>query len=99
MGERMAFTFAKDQILTALSELDADQDEFISKEEFVDMVCNPKASQALRDIGVDVLALVDFADYFFQSDRHGEKFDGQWSFDQFMEKVMQVRGINSATVR
>merc|ERR1712232_874434 len=63
------------------------------------MLCNERASQALKDAGVDVVALVDFADYYFQSDRHGESFEQEWSFDRFIEELMQLRGVNEATVK
>merc|ERR1712151_764360 len=97
--ERMDFNFAKEQILDALHRLDVDHDEKISRKEFMHLITNSEANDAMRDVGVDVVALVDFADYFFQSDKSGEQFDGEWSFDDFMEKIMQVRGVNSATVR
>merc|ERR1712190_704090 len=85
--------------MIAIAELDTDMDKRISKEEFEHILLNPKASKALNNIGVDVVALVDFADFFFQSDKHGECFNEKWSFQEFMEFIMQVRGVNAATVR
>lgn len=97
--ERMAMIFVSEQIATALQEVDTDHDGMISKEEFEHILMNPKAAKSLNDIGVDVLDLCEFADFFFQSDKHGEVFDEKWSFEKFMQVVMQVRGINPATVR
>lgn len=97
--DHLARTLIKEQLQMTLEEIDSDNDGFISKEEFVHMICCSKATQALKNAGVDVVALVDFADYFFQSDRHGEAFEEKWSFDRFMEEVMRVRGLNQATVR
>merc|ERR1719183_759108 len=46
----------------------------------------------IQEIGVDVVGLVDFADFIFK--------DGvELSFPEFMEIVLQLRGSNMSTVR
>jgi hypothetical protein len=97
--EKMANNFASEQITMALAELDKDHDGCISKEEFEHIITNAKAAQALVSIGVDLEALIEFADFFFQSDKHGETFDHTWPFEKFMERIMEVRGENPPTVK
>merc|ERR1711866_5110 len=95
----MALNYAKEQISIVLGEIDTNKDGIISKDEFVHLMNNQKAMNALTKVGVDVVALVDFADYFFQSDKHGREFNVQWEFDTFMDHVLQLRGARQSTVR
>merc|ERR1712048_925580 len=71
----------------------------ISKEEFKHILQDQRSEAALRSVGVDTVALVDFADYLFQSDKRGTAFNKKLSSDDFLDVLMQVRGVNPATVR
>jgi hypothetical protein len=52
----------------------------------------PEATRALRDVGVDVVGLVDRADILF---RDAEEI----SFGKFLDELMNLRGGNTAKVK
>jgi len=85
---------SKEKILDMLrtSGLDEDGDHMISQSEFMALIQIPDAARALRELGVDCVALVDMADYIFES-------KAQLTFSEFMEVVYELRGSNHATVR
>merc|ERR1712187_1016424 len=66
--------------------------ENISKDKFEKIITDRGAARALTHVKVDVPALLDFAEYLFQSDAKGECFDRILTFDDFMDVIMQVRG-------
>mmetsp|Transcript_14749 Transcript_14749/g.44107 ORF Transcript_14749/g.44107 Transcript_14749/m.44107 type:complete len:279 (+) Transcript_14749:1-837(+) len=92
--EQLSVNFTKDKLLNMLhtSNLDADGDNMISRNEFGCLLQNPEAANALKELGVDVVALVDLTEYVF------EKSD-ELDFPDFMEVVLQLRGSNKATVK
>merc|ERR1712194_59540 len=98
MGE-LSVAYVKDQVRFILKELDDDHDGLISKDEFKHIVEHPDAVAALDSVGVDVLALVSYADFIFQSDKHGMEFNKRLDFHDFMDIVLKLRGDQQATVR
>merc|ERR1719181_2701612 len=52
----------------------------------------PSAARSLKEVGVDVVGLVDLQDYFFKDDE-------EFNFAAFVEIVLSLRGGNNATVR
>merc|ERR1712190_32029 len=77
-----------------------DKNGMISKTELQMILEHPIAVQALKDVEVDVEALVDFADLIFQSDgRGGQEFDKELTFEEFMHMILHLRGSSSATVQ
>merc|ERR1712217_427383 len=74
------------------SGIDYDGNLQISKGEFETLLLNKTAARMVQDVGVDVVGLVDFADFIF-------KDDDELSFCEFMELVLQLRGSNNATVK
>merc|ERR1740117_975344 len=79
-----------------LRDLDIDHDMLISKKEFTMMMSDSDAIEALQDVGVDALGLVDFVDIIFADESDVE---GSLSFPTFMDVVLQFRGSNNATVK
>lgn len=92
--EQMTVQFVKTMILSMLqnSGLDADHNYHISRQEFESLLLKPEAARIIQEVGVDVVGLVDFADFIF-------KDDVELSFPELMEIVLQLRGCNTATVR
>jgi len=92
--EQMTVQFVKTMILSMLqnSGLDADNNCHISRQEFESLLLKPEAARIIQEVGVDVVGLVDFADFIF-------KDDVELSFPELMEIVLQLRGCNTATVR
>jgi hypothetical protein len=76
--------------------LDENHDGVISWDEFRQIVEMPDALQALDQVNVDAVSLVDLAEDFFFVD--GQK-QVAMSFDQFMELVLDLRGGQKATVK
>merc|ERR1712217_315956 len=102
MGESLRLLEVKKKVRQILHDCECDQDRngLISNEELQTILEHPIAVQALRDVEVDVEALVDFADIIFQSDgMGGQEFDKELTFDEFMHMVMQLRGSSAATVQ
>lgn len=64
----------------------------VSKEHFSNLTDNPEAMRSLHDVGVDVVALVELADFLFQD-------EDALGLAQFVEVVLQFRGSNTATVK
>merc|ERR1712217_511918 len=92
--EQMDVIHVKNSIWRMIEETgaDTDNDQRISKAEFVNLIQQPDAARALQKIGVDVVGLVDYTDYLFEVEE-------SLSFPDFMEMVLELRGSNSATVK
>jgi len=85
-----------------------EEDLMISKDEFQSIVENKEAAQAIQDLGVDVLQIVDMADSLFAADcdseeneeKKGSEDKGkELSLKEFMTVVQRMRGTNFATVK
>jgi len=95
--EQMTVQFVKWKLLDLLKahgieEEDCNGEMEISRSEFETLLLNPTAARMIRDVGVDVVGLVDFADFIFSD-------SDTLSFQEFMELVLQLRGSNTATVK
>jgi hypothetical protein len=88
----------KEKVGRIFYKLDESNDGMISKDEFVTIVENQEAARAMSDLGVDVLQLVDMADFFF-ADEESQEGHKELGFHDFMEMVAQLRGKNIATVK
>jgi hypothetical protein len=99
-NEESALSFMKAKVARIFYKLDLDKDGngMISKDEFKGLVENQEAARAMSDLGVDVLQLVDMADFFF-ADEESSEGHKELGFHDFMEMVAQLRGNNIATVK
>ena len=71
---------------------------------FFDILRDDEAVAAMKDIGVDIMSLVDFADLIFEEprvtkDSDTEAQDFRISFDDLVKQILQLRGSNTATVK
>merc|ERR1719271_1427874 len=73
----------------------SNEDLTISYKEFCEILRKPEGLQALEDVDVSPLGIVDFAELFFFENGEGIKL----SFEAFMECVLDLRGSNTATVK
>mmetsp|Transcript_2417 Transcript_2417/g.4445 ORF Transcript_2417/g.4445 Transcript_2417/m.4445 type:complete len:617 (+) Transcript_2417:49-1899(+) len=80
------------QAMLQSSGLDANGDMMISREEFCSMLEVREACLCIKHLGVDVVALVDQADFIFKDTE-------ELPFDDFMELVLELRGCNHVTVK
>jgi hypothetical protein len=93
--EQLGVNFVKSQLRTVLEHTDnADSAGTVSlsKADFTDLLGKPQAARALTEAGVDVLGLLDIADFLFKDNR-------RLSFPDFCEMVLELRGSNTATVK
>lgn len=100
--EHLSLGFVKEKINELMTQSGADEnnDQMISKEEFLNLLQNQKAVSILQDVGVDVLGLVDFADTIFEPDLGQEEGEERLlDFASFMNVVLDLRGGNHATVK
>jgi len=96
--EEMLVGYVNGRLRSVVAILDMDGDNQISKREFVQILENSDAVRCLQEVGVDVVGLIDFADYIFE-DEDAVDVDKQLTFSQFMDVVLQLRGTNNATVK
>jgi len=97
--EQIAVAFVKERVQTILKDLDSNNDGRITKREFESILHNERATRALKEAGIDPVALVDFAELIFQSDACGKEFEKTLNFHDFMDLALQLRGSKGATVR
>jgi hypothetical protein len=95
-SEEMLVNHVNEKISEVVALIDEDGSGSISKEEFEQIMDNAKALKCLDDVGVDVFALIDLADYIF-TDESNEAIE--IDFSRFMQIVLQLRGSNQATVK
>lgn len=94
--EQLTVNFVKENLLGVLRRVkdttNAHVQQEISREDFGKLLGLPEAIRAFKLMDVDVIGLVDLADFIFQ--------DGKpLPFGEFMELTMQLRGSNQATVK
>jgi len=81
-------------VKTNLFELiDKDHSGKINRQEFDELLQIPQAIRSFDSMGVDVVALVDLADFIFREDHPNLEVG------EFFDIVMQLRGDNQATVK
>lgn len=97
--EEMLVNYVNEKISRVMALLDSDGGGSISKKEFLEILDNVEAVRCLSDVGVDVFALIDLADYIFEDDDTENQDEIELDFSRFMEVVLQLRGTNQATVK
>jgi hypothetical protein len=91
--EELTVNYVKMRLMTLFRGADADNSMTINREEFSNLLTGKKeAALIIREIGVDVVGLVDFADFIFDEQE-------ELSFGTFMELVLSLRGSNTSTVK
>jgi hypothetical protein len=90
--ETMIVSYVSEQMFSMLKEIDINDDEMLTKDEFQELVVRPDAARMMSSVGVDVLGLAEFCDFLF-------KDTDRISFGAFLDLVLQLRGTNQATVR
>merc|ERR1712032_106736 len=90
--EQLSVQNVREQMQHIFNQMDCDTSSSISRAEFQSLLCMPEAAQTIRDVGVDVVGLVDFAEIIFPD-------DNELGFVDFMDIILQFPGTNTATVR
>jgi hypothetical protein len=112
--ERLSLTlnYLQDKMKELMAVTDDDDDGMITKAEFMQLLKNKQAVRILKDVGVDVIGLVDFVDTIFEvepkmrRDSNGsvtseldDEQEKKLGFAEFMGVVLDLRGTNPATVK
>lgn len=83
-----------------LTRIDKNYDGQISKEEFLGIMQDEKASSVVRSIGVDVAGLTEEADVIYDAvDDDGTEYERTLSFHQFMETLVGMTPENEVTLK
>jgi hypothetical protein len=90
--ETLTVNYVKQRLQQMFGDWDQDGNLTISKGEFERLLVLPDAALIIQEIGVDVIGLVDFADFIF-------KDGSELSFADFMELILSFRGSNQSTVK
>eukprot|EP00927_Polykrikos_kofoidii_P073260 TRINITY_DN6930_c0_g3_i1.p1 TRINITY_DN6930_c0_g3~~TRINITY_DN6930_c0_g3_i1.p1 ORF type:complete len:626 (+),score=131.73 TRINITY_DN6930_c0_g3_i1:165-2042(+) len=99
-SEEILVSYVESKLTKVMALIDEDGGGTISRDEFNQILDNAEAIDALQDVGVDVIGLVDFSDFIFGDE--GEKEEDEeveLTMPEFMEVVLSLRGSNSATVK
>jgi len=104
--EDMMISFVRGQLRKVVNEIDTNCDDSISEKEFDLIVKNKVAISALVECGVDPLILIDMKDHLFTADdpddpdeESNEEEEKTFTFNEFLDLVLQLRGSNRATVK
>eukprot|EP00929_Paragymnodinium_shiwhaense_P052960 TRINITY_DN2651_c0_g3_i1.p1 TRINITY_DN2651_c0_g3~~TRINITY_DN2651_c0_g3_i1.p1 ORF type:complete len:673 (+),score=157.87 TRINITY_DN2651_c0_g3_i1:80-2098(+) len=90
--EQMLVNWVSDKLHDILAGLDDDNNGRLSQRELMQMLRNKEAVLALEEVGVDPVGLVDFASVLFEGSE-------EVTFENFMDRLLQLRGSNTATVK
>jgi len=90
--EHMTVTLVKSQLQESFSELDPEGRHELTQDTFCKLLASREVTQVLTDVGIDVFAVLDLADAFFDG-------EDRICFSVFIEKILQLRGGNQATVK
>ena len=90
--EQLTANFVRNQLLSSLKRVDTDGNEKISQAEFESLLVNPHAARMVKEVGVDVVGLVELSDFIFQNEK-------ELDLDDFFRLLLELRGSNNATVK
>jgi len=94
-GLLIQYVTARFQVI--LEDLDADGTGTLSKDEFLSIMTNKEAWEALEEVDVDPISLVKLVDLIFETENADDK--GHLTFPEFMDVILSFRGSNTATVK
>lgn len=90
--ETMTVSYVKGKLSQVVHLIDVNGDANINRDEYRKLLDHKEACLILDEVGIDVYALVKFADQIFGRNE-------EISFDSFIEKVFQFKGDKTATVK
>eukprot|EP00929_Paragymnodinium_shiwhaense_P073087 TRINITY_DN37152_c0_g2_i1.p1 TRINITY_DN37152_c0_g2~~TRINITY_DN37152_c0_g2_i1.p1 ORF type:complete len:682 (+),score=157.85 TRINITY_DN37152_c0_g2_i1:204-2249(+) len=104
--ERFLVMFVKDRLQEVVALIDEDGGGSISRDEFMLIMGNSSAVEAMDAVGVDVIGLLDLADVIFGQEGEESSEDGsqrsggvELTLKDFLELILQLRGSNQSTVK
>lgn len=99
-GDKMQIEQIKAQLMDIYTtNIDANDDGYVSKEEFMGIVTNEIANEAVQALGVDTQALSEQADMIFDAvDDDGIPFERRLTFADFLDVVVSMQPGNDCTL-
>lgn len=97
--EEMIVTYMRTKV-TSIIEAVSGEDGYVHLDVFRKLMSNRDCIQALREVGVDPVGLVDFAEFLFQDPNSEQtELSAKIPTPKFLDLLLQLRGSNIATVR
>merc|ERR1712217_450779 len=90
--EDMMMKGLQQQIAKLMQTIDTEETETVSKRRFALLMSQAETTHILHEVGVDVVALVEFGDFIFREQE-------ELTLGDFLATVLQFRGTNTATVK
>eukprot|EP00929_Paragymnodinium_shiwhaense_P120735 TRINITY_DN9276_c0_g3_i1.p1 TRINITY_DN9276_c0_g3~~TRINITY_DN9276_c0_g3_i1.p1 ORF type:complete len:933 (+),score=127.84 TRINITY_DN9276_c0_g3_i1:242-3040(+) len=97
--EEILVKYVQEKLQEVMAIIDEDGGGTISRDEFVLILDNFDAMLSLSEIGVDVVGLVDFADFIFGDSKDADSENVELTLPEFADVILQLRGSNNATVK
>jgi len=91
--EEIDLLYLRQNLEDIMYALDMDNNGNMNRTEFEDVLSNTEYAQTLKEIGIDVLGLVDMVDVIFEDE------DAELSLENFTMHVFRMRDTNTATVK
>jgi len=96
--EEMVVTYVRNSLRHILLEIDENSDGRVSKVEFLKILGRRDACLVLKEVDVDPEGMIENVDFIFDQDEK-DGIEDTKSFDEFMGKILQLRGCNTCTVK
>merc|ERR1719191_498244 len=96
---KLVVDFVRERLLTVLEDTDADGSRTISKDEFRRLIEDPRAQEALTELGVDCKHAVSLSDTLFETENeNGELKSKSLGWGELLETVVELRADNAVSV-
>jgi len=95
--EEIQIQKAREVVAAVVQQLDVNDDDQISRDEFLRVLKDRNACKALNDIGIDVVGLIDLSGTMFYDSVVGKEVE--LPFHDLMKILLQLRPANTATVK
>merc|ERR1740121_1607533 len=91
--EELHLSWVKMELERVMTAMDVNKDVMLSKEEVENVLCNPEACKVINEVGVDVVQLVEVAEFHIFKERD------DISFAEFLDLVLQLRHSKAVCLR
>lgn len=93
--EGMSVSYISSQLREVISSLGYSQDEFLTKQQFQDILVEHRIADVMSNAGVDSVGLLMLSDVLFEDMHH----EGRLSYGDFFEIIVSMRGSQPSTAK
>eukprot|EP00929_Paragymnodinium_shiwhaense_P085113 TRINITY_DN4556_c0_g1_i4.p1 TRINITY_DN4556_c0_g1~~TRINITY_DN4556_c0_g1_i4.p1 ORF type:complete len:680 (+),score=152.68 TRINITY_DN4556_c0_g1_i4:161-2200(+) len=90
--EQLMVGFIRDEMQQLLEECDEAHDDLIDQADFNALLTQPRAVRLFTDVGIDVVALVEYVDVIFKGGK-------SYEYGDIVALMLDMRGSNTCTVK